>query len=93
MKNTGTLFSNDANEKRLKALMGNIQRMGVRNAIVTHYDGRQFPSVFNKFDRVLLDAPCSGLVKKKPAKNTEFFLESKRFSSTRHEGKKENVFL
>jgi len=48
--------------------MGNIQRMGVRNAIVTHYDGRQFPSVFNKFDRVLLDAPCSGLVKKKTEK-------------------------
>ena len=69
MKNTGTLFSNDANEKRLKSLMGNIQRMGVRNAVVTHYDGRLYPSVFNKFDRVLLDAPCSGLgvISKDPA--------------------------
>ena len=49
---TGTLFSNDANEKRLKSLMGNIQRMGVRNAIVTHHDGRIYPKIFKQFDRV-----------------------------------------
>eukprot|EP00960_Hanusia_phi_P019251 568198-Hanusia_phi.AAC.1 len=61
MKNTGMLVSNDANEKRLKSLVGNIQRMGVRNAVVTNYDGRLLPSVFSSFDRVLLDAPCSGL--------------------------------
>jgi ribosomal RNA methyltransferase Nop2 len=61
MKNTGVLFSNDANPKRLKSLAANIQRMGVRNSVVTNYDGRVYPSVCNVFDRVLLDAPCSGL--------------------------------
>eukprot|EP00960_Hanusia_phi_P006505 185986-Hanusia_phi.AAC.1 len=60
MKNTGMVVSNDANEKRLKSLVGNIQRMGIRNAVVTNYDGRLLPSVFSSFDRVLLDAPCSG---------------------------------
>jgi ribosomal RNA methyltransferase Nop2 len=61
MKNTGTLFSNDANEQRLKSLVGNVQRMGVRNCVVTNYDGRVYPTVLTGFDRVLLDAPCSGL--------------------------------
>ena len=37
-----------------------MQRLGVRTVIVTNYDGRQFPKVMGGFDRVLLDAPCSG---------------------------------
>ncbi len=61
MKNHGLLVSNDANEKRIKSLAANLQRMGVRNAVVTCVDGRQAPSLGVAFDRVLLDAPCSGL--------------------------------
>ena len=61
MKNHGLLVSNDANEKRIKSLAANLQRMGVRNAVVTCVDGRQAPSLGIAFDRVLLDAPCSGL--------------------------------
>jgi ribosomal RNA methyltransferase Nop2 len=61
MKNTGKLVANDSNELRLKSLVGNIQRLGVRNAVVVNHDGRKLPKFFGKFDRILLDAPCTGL--------------------------------
>ncbi|KAF0852730.1 RsmB/NOP family class I SAM-dependent RNA methyltransferase [Andalucia godoyi] len=61
MRNEGTLFANDSNKDRLKALNANLHRMGVRIAVVTNYDGRKYPKIMQGFDRVLLDAPCSGL--------------------------------
>ena len=60
MKNTGCLISNDANKDRIKAVVGNFHRLGISNAIVCCYDGREFTKVMTGFDRVLLDAPCSG---------------------------------
>ncbi|XP_061189588.1 uncharacterized protein LOC133197525 [Saccostrea echinata] len=60
MKNTGVVFANDANKDRAKAIVGNVHRMGITNTVICHYDGRKFPSVMHGFDRVLLDAPCSG---------------------------------
>jgi ribosomal RNA methyltransferase Nop2 len=60
MKNTGMVFANDANPNRVKALVANIHRLGVKNAVVCSYDGRRFPGVLGGFDRVLLDSPCSG---------------------------------
>ena len=61
MKNSGILVSNDLKKERLKSLFFNIHRLGIKNSIITNYDGREFSKLYNKFDRVLLDAPCSGL--------------------------------
>ncbi|KAK7485796.1 hypothetical protein BaRGS_00022977 [Batillaria attramentaria] len=60
MKNTGCLFANDANPDRAKAIVSNVHRMGVHNTVICSYDGRVFPKIMHGFDRVLLDAPCSG---------------------------------
>ncbi|XP_045542791.1 25S rRNA (cytosine-C(5))-methyltransferase nop2 [Papilio machaon] len=72
MKNTGALFANDANKDRTKAVVGNFHRLGVVNAVVCNYDGRQFPNVIKGFDRVLLDAPCTGtgVIAKDPSVKT-----------------------
>ncbi|KAG5329522.1 NOP2 methyltransferase, partial [Acromyrmex charruanus] len=60
MKNTGTLFANDLNKERLKAVVGNFHRLGIVNCVICSYDGRKFPTIIKGFDRVLLDAPCTG---------------------------------
>ncbi|XP_014085929.1 uncharacterized protein [Bactrocera oleae] len=60
MKNTGVLFANDANQERIKAVVANFHRLGVINAIVSCEDGCKFRNLISGFDRILLDAPCTG---------------------------------
>lgn len=72
MKNSGVLICNDANTDRIKAVVGNFHRLGIVNSVITTYDGRKLSSVIKGFDRVLLDAPCTGtgVVSKDPSVKT-----------------------
>lgn len=58
MKNEGVLVANDVESIRLRPLSMNLQRSGVTNTIVTLMRGQGFRNI--EFDKILLDAPCSG---------------------------------
>lgn len=56
---TALIVANDRNLGRLSSLTSNIKRLGITSIVVTSISGEQFPP-HPKFDKVLLDAPCSG---------------------------------
>jgi len=61
MRGRGTLISNDASASRSRALVKNLERAGVTNAIVTTELPKKLAERFaNFFDCILVDAPCSG---------------------------------
>ena len=61
MMGEGFLLCNEINPKRAKILGRNIERMGVANALVTNEHPQNLANKYaGFFDRVLIDAPCSG---------------------------------
>jgi len=64
MENEGLLIANEVKFGRVKILAANIERCGVMNVIMTRRDGIALCKRFQKegilFDKILLDAPCSG---------------------------------
>ena len=60
MGNTGVIVALDVKKRRLAALSNHLERCHVSNAVVYNLDARQVSRLKVKFDRVLLDAPCSG---------------------------------
>lgn len=60
----GILVSNEYVPQRCKTLVGNIERFGIKNAIVTNYDmteKNELTEIYEEFfDLVICDAPCSG---------------------------------
>lgn len=66
MNNTGEIVALDRYESRLKILEKNIKRLGATNIQLKEENALEYTA--DEFDRVLLDAPCSGLgtLSKKP---------------------------
>jgi NOL1/NOP2/sun family putative RNA methylase len=61
MNNTGLLVANEIHPNRVWDLAQNLERCGVRNAIITNETPQRLANHFGDFfDRVILDAPCSG---------------------------------
>ena len=52
----GELVANEISFERMKLV-----KQVVRNGKVTNFDGRQMPAEVGRFDRILIDAPCTGL--------------------------------
>jgi len=57
MKNQGIIIANDIAPDRLASLGVNLQRCGAANAIITMMKGH---NIRGTFDKILLDAPCTG---------------------------------
>ena len=67
---TGLLIANDISSKRAKALLKNIELFGVENSfIVTEYPKKLAEYFTGFFDKILIDAPCSGegMFRKEPS--------------------------
>ncbi len=60
-QNSGVIIANEPSLKRIKSLSHNLELAGVGNALLARKDGSAFEKYFpNQFDRILLDAPCTG---------------------------------
>jgi 16S rRNA (cytosine1407-C5)-methyltransferase len=62
MNNQGTLVANEIQLNRVKMLVYNLDRMNIANAGVIHTKGEWLSKHYSgHFDKILVDAPCSGL--------------------------------
>jgi NOL1/NOP2/sun family putative RNA methylase len=60
MENNGAIAALDVDRRRLNALSNHLERCHVSNTVVYLLDARQASILKIKFDRILVDAPCSG---------------------------------
>ena len=75
---SGLLVANEIIPKRAKILAENIQRMGIKNAVVTNENPEKLAEKYpNFFDKIIVDAPCSGegMFRKEPQAVDEWSTE------------------
>jgi NOL1/NOP2/sun family putative RNA methylase len=60
MKNKGVIVALDNDRRRIDSLQNNLERLSVTNAILLKKDARFADDLNMTFDKILLDAPCSG---------------------------------
>ncbi len=60
MANRGLVVANELQSGRLPAVRQLVRRLGLRNVLIHRGAGESLPGVTGPYDRVLVDAPCSG---------------------------------
>lgn len=89
MQGRGLLVSNEINPQRAKILSENVERLGIRNALVLNETPERLAQVFpGCFDRILVDAPCSGegMFRKNENAGEEWSLENVEQCARRQDG-------
>ena len=88
MDSKGLLVANEYVPGRAKILSENVERMGVRNALVISEDPNKLADRFpGFFDRILVDAPCSGegMFRRNPEAVNEWSLENVKMCAKRQD--------
>ena len=81
MQGRGLLVCNEINSKRAKILASNIERLGIANALVLNeHPQRLEPRFKGYFDKILVDAPCSGegMFRRQPEARDEWDADAPR---------------
>ncbi|TCS83169.1 RsmF rRNA methyltransferase first C-terminal domain-containing protein [Tepidibacillus fermentans] len=89
LNHQGLLVANEIHPTRVKALVENLERFGAKNSVVTNESPEQLAKVFPEyFDRILVDAPCSGegMFRKNPETIGEWSEEHVQFCAIRQKG-------
>lgn len=88
LQGEGILITNEIMPDRARILSENVERMGVRNALVISEDPRNISDKFaGFFDKILVDAPCSGegMFRRSETAINEWSLENVKLCAERQE--------
>jgi len=70
MNNEGEIYAHDLHKNKINLVKNNAKRLGIKNLTISQQDARKLQEVYDEqsFDRILVDAPCSGLgvIRSKP---------------------------
>lgn len=90
----GVIVSNEIDGKRCRVLAQNIERLGVRNAVITNTDSKVLGETYREeFDLVIVDAPCSGegMMRKNPLAVSEWSMDNIRRCAERQSEILQNI--
>ncbi len=83
---TGLIWSNEIVKSRANILLGNFERSGIKNGVVSNADPESLcTQLEGYFDKVLVDAPCSGegMIRRDPKALDEWSIEHTLSCATR----------
>lgn len=89
MQGKGLLVSNEIHPQRARILSENVERLGIRNCLVLNETPERLAEIFpGYFDRILVDAPCSGegMFRKNENAGEEWSLENVKQCALRQDG-------